>query len=135
IYGTRTPTESAARITPLKVTPVKVFRSNLTQDFNFVFNDKNVPMIVPKVSVVGDDYNLIQNSIAKSSVSAYTVSSVSSVSQQPRPAASFTQTRKMGQKRVDFAKPASELQVKRADLVPRKIMPKPQATNSYSTTT
>ena len=135
LYAARSPSE--ARITPVKVTPVKVFRTDLTQDFNFVLNDKNVPIFVPKVSLVGQDFDLIANSIANTN-------NTFSVSVQPNPSQSQHMTcvapsgKLKGKPNVNFSKPASELQAigtKRPDLIPRKILPKPTNGSRFSTTT
>ncbi|CAG2169445.1 unnamed protein product [Oppiella nova] len=132
IYASRSPSEST-RITPLKVTPVKVFRSDYVPDVNCILNGKPVPIIVPKVSVGGEDYNLIQNSLANSMGSYAAVSSVVPVHQSM--ASNAMQNRRMGgRKRVDFSKPASELQAKRSgDQIHRKILPKPTLNSALTT--
>ena len=123
LYAARTPTDRN-RITPVKVTPVKVFRTDLASDLNIVINNKNVPIIVPKVSVIADDYSLIQNSITNSLVTLQSTSN-SNVYQN----ANNTSVRRItANKRVDFSKPASELQAMRSELIPRKILPKPTTT-------
>ncbi|CAG2102819.1 unnamed protein product [Medioppia subpectinata] len=127
LYASRSPSNSA-RITPVKVTPVKVFRSDYIPDMNCVLGDNNVPVIMPKVSVIGEDFNLIHNSLTNN-FGGYSVTSAPN-----QTAFTGLQNRRMGgRKRVDFAKPASELQTKRSELIQRKILPKPTLNNTLNT--
>lgn len=126
LYAARNP--SMTTISPAKVTPVKIIRTDMSQDFSYFVNDKNGPIIVPKVSLFGDDYNLLQNTIS-SNATTYTVSFQSMPNQQFLNSNNMTVTKPIATKRVDFAKPASELQM------PRKILPKPPEANSRLSTT
>ncbi len=144
---------NSSRITPIKVTPLKVLRTNLTPcktifvpEFNLfsnsspnhsVIHDNNIPIVMPNVSIMSEDNYLCnyspQNSITNNG-SVYTMRVQTNGSQTQFINSNGVSVRNKGKKKVDFSKPASELQVKRPDLNPRKILPKPTNRSTISTT-
>lgn len=145
---------NSSRITPIKLTPLKVLRTNLTPcktiflpEFSLfansspnhsVIHDNNIPLVIPNVSIMSEDnylYNYSpQNSITNNG-NAYTMRvQTTNGSQTQFINSNGISVRNKGKKKVDFSKPASELQVKRPDLNPRKILPKPTNRSTISTT-
>jgi hypothetical protein len=144
---------NSSLITPIKVTPLKVLRTNQTPcktifvpEFSLfansssnhsVVHENNIPIVMPNVSIMSEDnylYNYSpQNSITNNG-SAYTMRVQTNGSQTQFINSNGVSVRNKGKKKVDFSKPASELQVKRPDLNPRKILPKPTNRSTISTT-
>lgn len=125
---------NCSRLTPIKVTPIKLLRTNLTPcktlflpEFDCVTTSSpKQSLFMPKVSILTEDSNCFSNIMTQNSVSNnsnnYSVRIQANKATNPQ----FFNSNRRRNKKVDFEKPASELQYKRLDSTHRKILPKPR---------